>query len=124
MLPEALVARHSGPFEWGVQDCAHFVVDAVLELRGVTIALPAYKGLRGATALLAESDLASRVAALLGPHRDPREAERGDIVLTAFEGVGQVVGVADPPLFWLRSERGLVPVEMNLAVKVYPCPSR
>lgn len=122
MLPDALIARHSGPFEWGVQDCVHFVADAVRELRGVSLSLPAYTGHRGAIELLAEADLASRVEALLGRPISPQDAVMGDIVLTAFEGVGQVVGVADPPVFWLRGENRVVPVEMNLAVKVYRCP--
>jgi hypothetical protein len=69
--------------------------------------------------LLAGSSLWDEVEKMLIPADVPRY---GDVVLSSFKDMGQVVGFADPPVFWLRAQMGVVPVDMSLAVKVLRCP--
>lgn len=119
MIPEAVLERHRGEFRWGTDDCVHFVRDAVEAITGVRVALPEYDSEMGAARLLAGSSLWAEAEKRLEPTASPQV---GDIVLSSFLGMGQVVGVADPPVFWLRAQRGVVPVDMCLAVKVLRCP--
>lgn len=79
-----LAARGNMAFAWGVNDCALFAADGVLELTGVDLAA----GLRGsyasreqAAAVLARhGGLQAIVAARLPAYPSPLRCHRGDVV--------------------------------------------
>jgi len=83
-LAHYLDARGPHPFVWGVNDCAMFAADCVLELTGADLAA----GLRGAYAskeqadevLLRHGGLQAIVGARLPAYLSPLQAHRGDVV--------------------------------------------
>lgn len=122
-LARELLERHERPFAWGVSDCVQFAADAREFYGGRRPALPAYDSERTALRLIrAAGSLEEAVTAALGPPVPVVEAELGDTVLTSFKDTGPVLGVADPPYFWLRAERSsFMPIRLDLALKVWPC---
>lgn len=122
MLPQVLFDKHDGPFMWGVSDCVQWAADAVEIFSGTRPVLPEYSTEDEARNILAEhGGLSAMVENTLGNPISLAEAEAGDIVLSSFRDMGEVLGVADPPVFWLRGDRGFMPVELNLALKCWRC---
>lgn len=112
------------PFVWGSTDCMQFAAGVIERLTGIDLRakFPAYSTEREAHRLLAEAGgVEAFVSRELGPmRRDLLNCVAGDVVLTAFAPQGQAVGVAVPRLFFLRTEHGLTPVDMNLAIGYWP----
>jgi hypothetical protein len=119
MIQESL-ERHSGPFEWGVSDCVHFVRDAVFDLTGVSLPIPPYASQEAAQALLAASSLSERFQAGLDEIA-PSEAPAGAVVTARFRGVGEICGVVVGRVFWVKASVGRVPVDMSLASRAFRC---
>ena len=115
------------PFVWGSTDCMQFAAGIVQRLTGVDYRakFPAYSTEREAVRMLVEAGgMQAFVTRELGPmRRDLQNCAVGDVVLTAFAPVGQAVGIAVPRLFFLRTEKGLTPVDLVLAVGYWPCRS-
>lgn len=121
-LPRELCERHERPFEWGVSDCVVWARDALAIIAGREFTLPNYHSHREAYRMIrAAGSLEALVTAELGEIHPPETAGFGDIALAAFPEQGEVLGVADPPVFWLRAEGGFMPVELTLATGVWPC---
>ena len=121
MLPQPIIEKHSGAFEWGTHDCVNLCADMIEYMTGSRPQFPAYSTAREAEKILRGSTLGGMAENVLGEPVHPSQAQYGDIVLSAFIDRGQVLGIADPPVFWLKGESGLIPVEMNLAIKVFRC---
>lgn len=120
-------ARRS--FEWGKTDCVQFAAGWIEALSGTRPNLPAYSSEAEAKRWLVDNGgLEAAVSAQLGPsQRDLRLCGDGDIVLTAFHGQ-HALGIALPRLFFvLRRQDGssfdpsVVPVDMQLAIRWWPC---
>lgn len=111
------------PFEYGTADCASFALDAARHYGNVDVTLPEIASERDYLKLLSRSgSLAALVSERLDAPVAVSEALVGDIVLTAFPEQGEVLGVADPPLFWVRGkDGGFIPLSLDLAVGVWPC---
>lgn len=121
LRPE-IIERHNRAFEWGVSDCVQMCADSWELETGSRPDLPTYGSEREAKRLIAAGGgLEAMVNGVLGPPVHKKHAEAGDIVLTAFGQMGPGIGIADPPLFWLHGPQGLVPVELDLAIQVWPC---
>lgn len=89
--PERLVAfiesRRHEPFQWGVNDCALFAADCLLELTGVDHAagFRGYRTQKGAARRISRVGGMSSFANGLA-EKDVRFASRGDVVLALVEG--------------------------------------
>lgn len=122
MLPLDLLQRFE-QFAWGERDCVHFAKAAREYFGAPTVEIPHYDSEQTARAV-AEScgGMRQMLVDRLGEMQHPSTARLGDTVLTCFPATGEIVGVADPPGFWLLVERGgFVPVELRLALGVWPC---
>lgn len=115
----AYVQQHaSTPFEWGKSDCVQFADGLVRLVTGQGYASGySYDSEFGAARLIREAgSLEALVSKHLGPmNRDRRECRDGDVVLSAFDR-GPMLGIAVPRLFYLRTERGVIPVEIEMAI--------
>lgn len=122
MLPRALLERFEH-FAWGERDCVHFANAAREHFGGTAAEIPAYESQREALERIAScGGLKQMLVDRLGEMQSPMRAQLGDTVLTCFPSTGEVVGVADPPGFWLLVETGgFVPVSLDLAIGVWPC---
>lgn len=125
-----LFQRHDGPLVWGVNDCVQFAAAAVEHYGGWKPVLPVYSTEREALRIIAEGGgLEALVTRALGEPIHAKDAQLGDVVLTVFRDTGPMLGVVNDRLhFWIRSaagERGgFLPLELELAVKVWPCRPR
>lgn len=112
------------PFAWGRTDCVQFAAGWVRECRGTDYAAGyAYQDEQGAAQVMAAADgLEALVTRHLGPlNRDRRGIARGDVILSAFDR-GPTLGIAvGPRAFLLRTPRGLIPVQAELAIGYWPC---
>lgn len=83
-LARYLACRGMVPFAWGLNDCAMFAADCVLELTGVDVAADlrgSYVDHEGADAIQARhGGLRALVAARLPAYLSPLQAHRGDVV--------------------------------------------
>jgi len=126
MLPRDLLERFEH-FAWGERDCVHFAQAAREHFGAPAVEIPAYGSQREALSVISScGGLRQMLVDRLGEPIHPKNAHLGDTVLTCFATTGEVVGVADPPGFWLLVEAsGFVPVSLELALGVWPCqPSR
>lgn len=126
MLPLDLLERFEH-FAWGERDCVHFANAAREYFGAPTVEIPAYGSQREALEVIARcGGLKRMLVDRLGEPLHPMKAQRGDTVLTCFPSTGEVVGVADPPGFWMLVDSGgFIPVSLDLALGVWPCqPSR
>jgi len=106
------------PFAWGVTDCVQFAGAFVEKITGRSyLADYEYNSELGAARImLAAGGLEALVSKHLGPmSRDLRECADGDIVLSAFDR-GPTLGIAVPRVFFLRTERGVIPVNLEHAI--------
>lgn len=112
------------PFEWGRTDCVQFPFAWVRHVSGVDHTLGyTYDSEQGAAAIIAEAGgLEALVSRHLGPiNRDRRTVSQGDVILSAFDR-GPTLGLAaGPRSFLMRTPRGLVPVQMELAIGSWSC---
>lgn len=122
-LDLALLQRHEAPLVWGVNDCARFAADAVAHYGYRRLDLPTYASEDDARALIeAGGGLEALVTRELGPPIHPKDTRIGDTVLTAFPQTGPMLGVADPPWFWVRAARGgFIPLKLSFANWVWSC---
>jgi hypothetical protein len=122
MLPLDLLQRFE-TFSWGERDCVHFARAAREYFGAPAVEIPPY-GSRH-EALIAMDGCGGMLKMLvdrLGEPQSPAKAQIGDTVYATFRTVGEVVGVADPPGFWMLVESGgFVPVSLTLAKGVWPC---
>lgn len=121
-----LLERHDGPLVWGVRDCVQFAADAREHYGGQRPGLPAYSSEREAREIIASGGgLEALVTCALGNPTHPKDAQIGDTVLTAFRDTGPMLGVADPPHFWVHISSGgvggFLPVSLDFAIAVWPC---
>lgn len=122
-----LLQRHEGPLIWGVNDCVQFAADAVRHYGGRWPVLPKYASEREALKIIAAGGgLAALVTRELGQPIHLKHAQIGDVVLTAFGDTGPMLGVADPPGFWVLVADGrFLPLDLEKAIQVWSCrPSR
>ena len=106
------------PFAWGSTDCVQFAAGIVERVTGNNYAASyTYDSELSAARLIRDAGgLEALVSKHLGPmNRDRRECRDGDIVLSAFDR-GPTLGIAVPRLFFLRTEQGVVPVDMELSI--------
>lgn len=133
-LDTGLLKRHEGPLAWGVRDCVQFAADAVEFYSGRRPTLPTYSSEREARAIIAQAEAEARargsnegglealVTIAMGAPIHPKDAQLGDIVLTTFRDYGEMLGVVDPPGFWLLANGGgFVPVKLSFALRVWAC---
>lgn len=122
-LDAGLLRRHEGPLVWGVRDCVQLAAAAVEHYGGWRPVLPFYSNKREALELLAtDGGLRELVRQVLGEPIDPRSVQIGDIVLTSFRDTGPMLGVADPPGFWVLVEPdGFLPLSLDFATEVWAC---
>jgi hypothetical protein len=121
-LPVDLLERNAVPFAWGTADCVTFACDAWEHITGHRPALPEYRdALEAEEIIAAAGSLESLVTQAVGEPVPVVEAEIGDIVLATFRATGEILGVADPPIFWLRKDSGFLPVDLDLALRVWKC---
>lgn len=118
-----LLQRHDGPLVWGVNDCVQFAAAAVEYYGGWRPELPYYANEREAKRIIASGGgLDALASAVLPPAIHVKDAQIGDIVLTAFRDTGPMLGVADPRCFWVRGMAGgFAPLDLELAIRVWPC---
>lgn len=118
-----LLERFDRPLEWGVNDCVQFAAAAVEFYGGWRPELPYYASERAAKGIIASGGgLDALVSAVMPPAIHVKDAQIGDVVLTAFQDTGAMLGVADPLGFWVRREiGGFIPIDLELAIKVWPC---
>lgn len=118
-----LLQRHEAALVWGVNDCVQFAADACGYYGTRRPSLPAYSSEQEARAIIdAGGGLAALVARELGAPIHPKDTRLGDVVLTVFEESGPMLGVADPPYFWVRAARGgFIPLKLTFAVEVWSC---
>lgn len=120
-LPRELFEQFE-PFEWGTRDCVHFAEAARRHFGGSAVPLPTYTTEHEAVRTIAAAGgLRAMLVAALGEPVPLLQAQIGDTVLTRFRDTGDVVGVADPPGFWLLAPGGFVPLTLELALAVWPC---
>jgi hypothetical protein len=99
-LSAILMNRRTQLFQWGVNDCALWPADVVLELSGIDPATPfrgTYNDEAGAAAIIAEyGSMENLFTSCLGFETSDnwKRAKRGDIVLMELEG-GVTGGVVD-----------------------------
>ena len=122
-LAVEILQRHEGPTVWGVRDCVQFAADSVEHYSGKRPALPKYGSEEEAREIIAAGGgLEALVTRALGepiPHKD---AQVGDIVLATFRETGPMLGVFDPPGFWvLVNAGGFRPLKLSFAVRVWSC---
>ena len=121
MLPLELLQRFES-FSWGERDCVHFARAGREYFGGATVEIPAYASQHEALSVMAaHGGLRAMLVERLGEPLSPIEAQIGDTVYATFATIGEVVGVADPPGFWLLAQSGFVPLELSLAKGVWPC---
>ena len=118
-----LLQRHDGPLQWGINDCVQFAAAAVELYGGWRPELPYYTSEREALQLIAQGGgLDALVSAVMPPAIHLKDALIGDVVLTSFKDTGPMLGVADPRGFWIRGMHGgFAPLDLELAIKVWPC---
>ena len=124
MLPDTILKKHAVPFQWGVSDCVTMAADMIEYLTGMRPSVPAYSTEREALLVRSFKPLSEAVIESLGPVQHATTAEYGDIVLTAFAEYGEMLGVADPPVFWIKTDRGIMALDMTLASGVFKCQAR
>jgi uncharacterized protein DUF6950 len=115
--------RHEGPVVWGVSDCVQFAADARHHYGGRRPELPQYASEREALEIIAAGGgLEALVTHALGEPIHAKDAQIGDTVLTCFAETGHMLGVADPPWFWVRAARGgFLPLALSFATRVWSC---
>ena len=123
MLPESIIEKHAVPFQWGVSDCVTMAADMIEYQTGVRPSIPAYSTEREALLVRSFKPLSEAVSESLGPIQHATTVEYGDIVLTAFAEYGEMLGVADPPVFWIKTDMGIMAIDMTLAIGVFKCPA-
>lgn len=122
MLPIELLKRFEH-FAWGERDCVHFAAAAREFFGASPVEIPAYGSEAEARAMIERcGGLRKMLLDRLGPMQHPKTAQSGDTVVATFATVGDIVGVADPPYFWLLAESGgFIPVSLELASGAWPC---
>lgn len=122
-LDPDLLLRHEGPVVWGATDCVQFAADGRQCYGGKRPELPKYASEREAREVIAAGGgLEALVTRALGDPIHVKDAQIGDTVLTCFAETGHMLGVADPPWFWVRAARGgFLPLELKFAVRVWSC---
>jgi hypothetical protein len=124
-LPLEFLDKYDGPLVWGVNDCVQFAAGGVEYFGGWRPAIPPYKTeMEAARIIVAGDGLANLVMAAMGDPRPLMETEIGDVVYTAFQDTGPMLGVADPPGFWVRAsvDQGkFLPLELQQAIMVWSC---
>jgi len=124
MLPAGLLDRFQSGFKYGSVDCCQFAAAAWKHYTGEDLALGfSYSSEAEALKLIeAAGSMEELLTRLIGePRDDIRQAQDGDIVLSSAPGIGPIVGVADPPIFWVLAKKGMAPVNLDKAIKVWPC---
>jgi hypothetical protein len=118
-----LLKRFDGPLLWGINDCVQFAAAAVEFYGGWRPELPHYASEIEAKRILVNGGgLDALVSAVMPPAIHVKDAQIGDVVLTAFRDTGPMLGVAAPRLFWVRGMTGgFAPLDLELAIKVWPC---
>jgi hypothetical protein len=122
MIPREILDRFE-QFAWGERDCVHFAA-AVREFFGAEpVEIPAYSTEAEAKRIIAScGGLKKMLTDRLGPMQSADKAQTGDTVLATFASIGEIVGVAAPPYFWLLDGKsGFIPVKMTFAVGCWPC---
>lgn len=114
-------------FQWGVTDCVQLAGGMLERATGSNPAKSfSYDSETSAKRIVAElGGLEAAVSGMLGPAKsDLRECSDGDIVLTAFQPEGHALGIAVPRHFYVRRVGGgLVPLDITLAIRFWPCRS-
>ncbi len=114
------------PFVWGSTDCVRLAAGLIERATGTNpSARFSYSSeIEAKRELVARGGLEAAVTEVLGPpQNDLRLCADGDIVLTAFEG-SQALGIALPRVFYVRrTNGGLYPVDLTLAIRFWPCRS-
>lgn len=107
---------------WGVNDCVQFAADAVSVYGRRRVDLPKYASEQEAGDIIAKGGgLEALVTRELGDPIRAKDAQIGDTVLTVF-GDTAMLGVADPPYFWIRATRGgFLPLKLSFANRVWRC---
>jgi hypothetical protein len=116
LVGEYLREQDQIPFAWGSADCVHFVAG----LHGVSLDEYRYSSEREALELIASSGgLRVLISRKIG---EPQIVRRGgleiasrDIVLATYASIGEIVGLASPPVAWYRQpgRRGLFPAPLE-----------
>lgn len=120
-LPADFIEDQATEFRWGSADCVHFAASACRYFGGWEPRIPEYDSEIGAAKIISKAgSLRNLVEQQMGETVPPQDARVGDVVLASFS-MGEVVGVADPPVFWVRADNGFVPVSLELALGVWPC---
>ncbi len=112
------------PFAWGVADCVQLAAGLIERATGTNPAANyCYSTEDEARALIAAAGgLEALISRELGQMvRDLRGCADGDIVLTAYRSIGQVVGIAIPRRFVLRTTAGMMPIPLEQAIGYWPC---
>lgn len=85
-LNDYIESRRDTPFEWGTNDCCMFAAHAIEAMTGENPAaefVRKYKKQRSAQKIIKDhgGDLAGLICTKLGQEIDPRQAQRGDVML-------------------------------------------
>lgn len=123
-LAELVEARREAPFEWGSNDCALFMGDAVAAVTGVDpmAALRGYASEAEAEAILGEEGLEALMARTLGAFGcgecPPELAQRGDVALALLGNQPTMVVVLGEVLAG-PGPRGLVFLPMRRILRAW-----
>jgi hypothetical protein len=130
-----LELEYSNKFEWGVNDCVQLSARAVRVFFGKTLDLPQYTSEMGAKRILAgiaaahpgdkRHPLEIATSAVLGPPKPQHtliDCPSGSVVLSSFHGE-YALGVSWRRYFfvYITDKSGLLPVDLTLAIKYWPC---
>lgn len=112
------------PFAWGITDCVQLAAGMVERATGTRPAMPFVYSteLEAKRGLVELGGLEAAVTAALGPAQsDLRLCGDGDIVLSSFHGE-HLLGIAVPRRFVVRRiDAGLFPLDLELAIRWWPC---
>lgn len=120
-IVEYLQAQQSVPFAWGTADCVQLAAGAVEVLTGSNPATQFYYDSESAAAIIAPDGLEPLLVSALGaPRKDFANSQDGDVVLSVFPGIGEVLGVVCGRRAWFKTKRGpLLRVELGLCLKYW-----
>jgi hypothetical protein len=114
--------KRNQPFEWGKNDCAGFVIDAIETLTGETVAseLRGYRSASGAARRIREKGGMESILISLGFERiEIGFAQRGDIVIADMDG-REIYGiVAGNGFYCSPGEEAMLSRPMSEVTSVY-----
>ena len=112
-------SRRSQPFEWGVNDCSTFAIDAVETMTGARPDLPLVATADEYARMLRDAgSLATIIGDAYGEPIHPSLAQRGDVVLLMVDG-RETIAVCLGASAAAPAKDGVETVPMELAVAAW-----